>query len=401
MFINGQMKILQIHNYYKTPGGECSVVRAEKKLLELHGHEVRLFSRDSREIDGYSTTGKISALLRIPYNLNIKQELSALLSELRPDVAHVHNVFPLLSPSIYDALSAGNIPTVQTVHNFRFLCPNGLMFIHGKICEQCQTKNLFSSVKNRCIHDSIPVSALYAMALWNAQRTGNLPGNIDRFIALNHFVSDKLKRAGIAPNKISVLGNYIEHYSNSPIAKKRYIVYLGRLSSEKGILTLLSAMDRVRNVTLKVAGTGPLESALKNFAERHALENVEFLGFVDGSDKLKLISEALCTVVPSEWYENFPISVLESLAVGTPVIASRMGGLPEMIEHGVTGLIFTPSDVEELAGSISNLVGVRSESDKMDWEAINAAHSRFGPDAHVKGLTDIYREIVATKSIGS
>lgn len=388
------MKILQIHNFYKTPGGECSVVHAEKKLLESHGHVVTLFSRNSAEIDELSMMRKVPALLQIPYNYQIKRELSRLLKKDRPDVAHVHNVFPLLSPSIYDALKNSNIPVVQTVHNFRFLCPNGQFFIRGKICEQCQTEGFFSAVKNRCMHDSIPVSALYAMAIGNAWRTGNFPGNIDRFIALNRFVANKLMGAGIPQNKISILGNFVEQFSGYPAPKKKYIVYLGRLSPEKGLWTLLSAMNKVRDVVLKIAGTGPLENELKAYVASHAMKNVEFVGFVGGKDKVQLIREALCTVTPSEWYENFPISVLESLAMGTPVIASRVGGLPEMIEHGISGLLFMPGSIDGLAEAISRLIEMRGESNGMDSSALDAARSRFGPDAHIQGLNDIYQEAI-------
>jgi glycosyltransferase involved in cell wall biosynthesis len=391
------MKILQIHNFYKTPGGECSVVHAERQLLESHGHEVALFSRNSAEIDELSMMRKVPVLLQIPYNYQIKRELSRLLKKDRPDVAHVHNVFPLLSPSIYDALKNSNIPVVQTVHNFRFLCPNGQFFIRGNICEKCQTDGFFSAVKHRCMHDSVPVSALYAMAIGNAWRTGNFPSNIDRFIALNRFVADKLTKAGIPKNKISILGNFIENVSDDPVPKKKYILYLGRLSREKGLWTLLSAMRNVRDVVLKIAGTGPLEHELMEDVKRHDIKNVEFVGFVTGHDKERLIREAICSVVPSEWYENYPVSVLESLASGTPVIASNIGGLPEMIEHKKTGFLFKPGSHDELSKYIEISVNNPILLNQMATQAIISARSNFGAELHYHKLVSTYEEVVLAR----
>lgn len=388
------MNILQIHNFYNTPGGECSVVRAERRLLEANGHTVQQFVVDSGKISGQSLSRKALSFLQIPYNFQVSHSLARFLQDNRPDVAHVHNVFPLLSPSVYVALKHARIPVVQTIHNYRFLCPNGTFFTQGHVCQACLHEGLMAAIKNKCMRDSRMVSAMYAAAIGLAWRTGNLPKNIDRYIALNQFGADQLAAGGIPRERIRICGNFVERFAEAPSAKASYILYLGRLSSEKGLWTLIKAMHKTpKGVMLKVAGAGPLEQALKDYVNSNAL-NVEFLGFVAGSEKEQIIAGAICTVTPSECYENFPISVLESLALGAPVIASRIGGLPEMIEQGVSGELFTPGCADELAEAISRFVEKRDETNSMAAGALDAARSRFGPDTHIQGLISIYQEAI-------
>jgi len=388
------MRILQIHNFYKTPGGECSVVRAEKKLLETYGHDVFQFTADSREIDDYSLIRKGLFYLQIPYNLQIRRKLSRFIAENKPDIAHVHNVFPLQSPSVYSTLKKYKIPVVQTIHNFRFLCPNGKFFIQDMVCEDCQHQGFFSSVRKKCMHDSRSTSLLYATAISMAWKSGNLSRNIDRYIALNHFTAEKFIAAGVPPGKISICGNFCENISEAPALKKSYILYLGRLSSEKGIRTLLKAMQKTSNVTLKIAGVGPLLEKLKQYAKANPFLKLEFMGFVNGEEKNKLVREALATVIPSEYYENFPISVLESLALGTPVIASRIGGLPEIVEHGRTGLLFTAGNADELAAHIATLANNESKTNEIAAEALETSRIRFGPATHYVKLMEIYSDSI-------
>lgn len=390
------MNILQIHNFYKISGGECSVVMSERGMFDASCHEFVPFTVDSREIQVYAFGRKVLSFLQIPYNFENYNRLFRLLQTNLPDVAHVHNIFPLLSPSVYSVLKKYHLPVVQTVHNYRFLCPNGLFFINGQICEDCLHKGLFSCVKKKCMHDSWATSAMYAAAVGLAWRTGNIPNNIDIFIALNRFGRDKLIQGGIPAEKIRICGNFIEHIADHPQAKADYVLYLGRLSSEKGLHTLFKAMQVLPpHVRLKVAGSGPLEPELKDFAARHLGGKVEFLGFVSGEEKTRLISHALCMVVPSEWYENFPISVVESLSLGTPVIASRMGGLPEMIEHQETGLLFTAGDAEDLAQQILTIYSDRESTKAMSKAAIEAARVRFSKETHLRELMSIYEEAIS------
>jgi len=388
------MRILQIHNYYQNYGGECHVVDAEKKLLEENGHEVIQFVRHSRDIESWSASKKAVMLASIPYNPIEYSSLLKLANEVQPDVAHVHNVFPLISPSAYSALARAGIPTVQTVHNYRFMCPNGMFFIEKSICEKCQTQGYLSAVINRCMRNSYAISALYAAAIANAWRKKIIQNKISRYIALNQFVFEKMVVAGIPREKIAICGNFIDTENKSVPVKKCYILYIGRLSTEKGVMTLLKAVASLKNVTLKVAGTGPDERILEQYALKYAGDRVEFLGFIKGEHKEKLISEAVCTVVPSEWYENYPISVLESLSLGTPVVASRIGGLPEMVKHGVTGLLFEPEDSLELANCIQDLVDSPEVVAKMAKSAINYSVNTFNSNIHYEQMVEIYQKVI-------
>jgi glycosyltransferase involved in cell wall biosynthesis len=240
------------------------------------------------------------------------------------------------------------------------------------------------------------------MAVALAWRSGNLPQNIDRYIALNRFAADKLTAGGVPKERIKILGNFIDTFIGRPENKKAYILFLGRLSPEKGLFTLLKALQKTNGVALKIAGSGSIEEDLKNYVRGKKDLNVEFVGFVSGEKKQSLIRHAFCAVVPSEWYENFPISILESLALGTPVIASKIGGLPEMVKHGKTGFLFNPGNTDELACSINQVVKNQDSIQRMSREALRTAKSFFDPLTHYSYLIDIYKETmrVAQSGIG-
>ncbi len=388
------MKILQVHNYYRTRGGECGVVEAEKRLLESHGHTVVQFVADSNTLDEMTFPKKASTFLQIPYNTWIAKRLESHVFEHKPDLAHVHNVFPMLSPSVYVALRRNSVPVIQTIHNYRFLCPNGLFYVNGRVCEACQEKGYWEAVRNRCMHGSMATSALYAAAVAWGWRGGAFRSCIDRYIALNTFVSGKLVAAGVPNEKIRICGNFVDDFAEAPVAKQCYALYIGRLSSEKGLSTLLAAVRSVPELPLKIAGTGPLEVDLRRAIGEPAMDHIELIGHVTGETKRRLIAEALCTVVPSEWYENFPLSVVESLAFGTPVIASRIGGLPDLIEDGRTGLLFPAGDVEALVKCLRRISHEAADTHEMAANALVTARERFSPQRHLEQLLEIYQDAV-------
>lgn len=385
------MRVLQVHNFYRIKGGECGVVELENKLLTEAGHEVVPYYKNSQHIDRLSVIKRIRSFLDIPYNQEIYQDVIERFSHDKPDVAHVHNVFPLISPSVYSALYDLGIPIVQTVHNFRFLCPNGVFFTDGNICEECQEKGYFSAVRKKCVRNNYGVSALYASAVSRLWKSGVMPGYFGQLIALNRFFAKKLSEAGIPEEKISICGNFITPLDFKPVDKQPYILYLGRLSPEKGIQTLLEAMALNGDVTLKIAGSGPDESFLCHEVERRFKGRVHLLGHVSGDEKNMLIAQAQCMIVPSEWYENFPISVVEAMSFGTPVIASDTGGLSDMVKHNETGLLFTPGDSEQLAGCIHKMLSNPEKLIEMSERAREYAKVEFGAKLHLGRLLDIYQ----------
>lgn len=393
------MKILQVHNFYRNRGGECSTVEAEKHLLEEGGITALRFAADSKKIAAMTLSEKVKAYLQIPSNKLVAQRLIHFVQKHNPDVAHVHNVFPLISPAVYGFLKQNGVPIVQTVHNFRLICPNGLCYINRRVCEDCRIKSFKAAVRNRCVQGSFITSVLYAWAIKRGWRRDGFVSLIDCYIALNKFALNKLIEAGIPKDKIYLCGNFVTDFADAPSENKTYALYIGRLSTEKGLHTLLEAAKHVPALTIKIAGKGPLEQELKSLSKDPSLSHVEFVGYVTGDQKASLVHSALCTVVPSECYENFPISVIESLAMGTPVLASRMGGLPELIEHIRNGLIFEAGNVHELAECLRAVVTNSQLAGEMAKFALSDARIRFSPERHLRELLSIYEQTISPKKV--
>jgi len=388
------MKILQIHNYYQTSGGEGAVVAAEKALLEQHGHEVEQFCKHSKDIESYSLFAKMAAASGIPHNAKVSKELLRFVSRAKPDVAHVHNIFPLLSPAIYSALFDAGIPVVQTHHNYRLICPNGLLFHGDRICEDCKD-GFLHCVKKKCVRENRLFSFLYALAIWRGWRKAVFLKSIKMHIALNGVLRDKLISMGMPESNISLCGNFIFNFAGETSQKDGYFLYLGRLSKEKGLLTLLKSIQ-MTDASLKIAGTGPIEKSLREYAAEHGLsrDKVDFLGFVRGEEKDRVLKKAKAVIIPSEWHESFPISAVEALAQGTPIIASRLGGLPDLITHGENGFLFTPGDCRQLADLINTLFQTPGLSESMGEKALAGAKKTLGPETHYRRLIEIYLDAI-------
>ena len=389
------MKILQVHNFYQIYGGECAVVAAEKKLLEEEGHHVIQFTKDSRDIDRLSLPARAAMLYRIPWNRKAGREIIAYAKKTRPDVAHVHNIFPLLSPAIYTALSSTGIPIVQTHHNFRALCPNGLFFTGGNVCEECGNGFSHCYIK-KCMKNSRLVSYLYAKAIAGAWEKKVFTRDITRHIALNRFFAEKLTVRGIPADRIRICGNFVSEFVEQAQPRDSFFLFLGRLSREKGLFTLLEAAKKTKK-KIRIAGTGPLENRIKQYLSQHYLPHVKLIGFVGGRQKAALLNKCLALIIPSRCYDNFPISALEAQAAGSPVIASRTGGLPEIVVEGETGFLFQPGSAGELASLLERLGDDPRLAQRLAEQAALHARLRFGPRKHLASLEEIYREAISAK----
>jgi glycosyltransferase involved in cell wall biosynthesis len=387
------MRVLQIHNYYRAYGGECRMVDTERTLLEDAGHDVVPFTRASRSIDAWPAAKKMGLLGAIPRNPRAAAQLRRLIRSHKPDVAHVHNLFPMLSPAIYEALAEAGLPTVQTHHNYRSLCPNGLFYIDGQICTRCR-RGFHHAVVHRCVRRSRLISLCYAWAIHRAWKRGSFRHGIGIHIALNRFFGRQLIQAGIPERRIRICGNFVTVFATAVGHKDDYFLYLGRLSPEKGLTTLIEAVQRA-GVNLKIAGTGPLEAQLKAQAARKHPNQVTFLGHVNGRRKLDLIRRSCFSVVPSEWFEAFGLSAAESLANGTPVIASRIGGLTEVVEDGVSGFLFAPGDAGDLAAKLRQVRQDPQMALQMGRQALRRAREKLSPETHAQRLVAIYQEVIA------
>jgi glycosyltransferase involved in cell wall biosynthesis len=387
-----RMKVLVVHNYYQQPGGERVSEEAQVALLRERGHKVILYTRDNAEIKHYRAWEKAAFFPRTVFSRRTFQEIRDLVTAEQPDVAHVHNVFPLISPSVYRALKDAAVPIVQTVYNFRFLCPNGFFYTQGQICERCKYGNTLHAVRFRCYRQSYVLSALYALVIALHRRWGTF-ALIDHFTAPAEFTAHKLVEGGLAPRKkITVLGYFLPDPLPVPGSfkhRKPYVAYLGRLSEEKGLWTLLDAVAGFSELRLKVLGEGPLADSMRRYVKEHHLTNVEMVGFVSGEAKWDVLREALAVVVPSEWYENSPFVALESLAAGTPVVTSDLGSLPDVVDGGKSGLLFRPGDSQDLRQKLTWLVAHPEETLALGHYGRQVAETQYSAEAHYRRLMTI------------
>ena len=393
-----EMKILLIHNDYQQPGGERAVVYAQRTLLETRGHTLVSYMRNNQEIENFGFWEKLAFFPQTIYAPRSVRDVRALVAQEKPQIAHIHNVFPLISPSIYSGLHQAGVPIVQTVHNFRFLCPNGLLYTHGKICERCKHGNTLHAVRYRCFRNNFLLSGLYAVSIGLHRRLGTF-NKVNRFIALTEFTAQKLLESGfVHRNKISVLGNFLPtsptEYADLPKLESPYYVYIGRLSLEKGVTYLLQAMAGLSNIRLKILGGGPELPGLQAFARDLGLTNVDFMGFVEGEHKYTIWRNALATIVPSVWYENFPVTILESMALKLPVVASNLGSIPYNIEDGRTGVLFQPANVDDLREKLNSLTSDENKLKIMGENGFQKYAAEFSADAHYKQLMRIYQDVL-------
>jgi glycosyltransferase involved in cell wall biosynthesis len=297
----------------------------------------------------YGILDRLGMASKVIYSIEARRKLSALLDVFPADVAHAHCIYHHLSPSVLVELKRRGIPTILTAHDLKLACPSYKMLNRGGICEKCHNGNLLNVVTNRCIRDSLPISALIMVESAVHKVLGLYKNNLDSVVVPSLFYKQKLMEWGWSENKLTYIPNYVDTSAHTPHYKPGdYFFYFGRLAIEKGLGTLITAAALAK-VKLRIAGTGPEGSYLKALAEEVG-GDIEFLGFVSGEALWKWVREARAIVLPSQWYENSPMSVLEAYACGKPVIGSRIGGIPEMLLEGETGQLFESGNVTELAG---------------------------------------------------
>lgn len=387
------MRILLVHDFYQQYGGEDAVALAERRLLEQHAEDVLFYSRDNAEIRDYNLPDKLAFLLGTIYSHRTRREIAALARLHRPDAAYVHNVFPLISPSLYHVLQRLKVPIVQVVHEFRLLCPNSWFYTEGRICERCKHGNYLHAIRHRCYRDSYVLSALYSASIGINRLAGGMD-KIDAFICLTEFSKLKLLEIGVPEEKLYVRPNFIDASAVSPApGTGDYVMYLGRLSPEKGVWTLVRAFEQLRGVPLKIVGTGPLEGDIRRYVEEKGLRNISLTGFKAGKEKWELLRNSRFVVLPSEWYEAFPMVILEAYAAGKPVIASNLGGLPYIVRNGQTGLLFEAGNPFDLADKTSYLLQVTEELERMGRFARKLTETEYSPEAGYETLMTILDKV--------
>ena len=388
------MKIFQIHNEYKFYGGEDAVVEHEKNLLTEYGHLVFQLKRSNKsEIINF--IDKLKVAKNLSYSINSKALVNKEIQKLKPDIIHIHNIFPLWTVSVLDACLENNIPIVVTLHNFRTICARGDFFRKKEICEKCLDHNPYYSVLYGCYQNSHIKSLPVANMITYNQKRNIWGRKVNRFIALTNFTKKKFIQANFPEEKIRVKPNFIlpNNIKKKEINKnlKKNCLYAGRLSQEKGITTLLKAWKEI-NFNLKVFGDGPLYHKIN---ERQS--NINFYGSRPNNEIIEEMQTAKFLVYPSENYENFPITILEAFYSGVLVLASSIGSIREIIKDRYNGILFSPGNVLDLRNKINWILSNPEECKTISENASKDFLTKYSKEENYKTLIKIYKEAIDNK----
>lgn len=401
------MKILYVNKFYYPRGGDCIYTIELEKLLNSRGHQTAVFSMhheqnlpnqysrfwaSALEYSGKNPANLKETLLRPIYSSEVRRKFISLLDFFKPDVVHLNNIHTQISPIVAEISHKLGIKVVWTLHDYKVICPSYLCLRDNMPCELC-IKNKRNVIKYKCIKASTIGSIVgYAEAIkWNLEK---LQTYTDRFVCPSNFMKNLMLKAGGVENKYSVIHNFIqdEKILTEPVQKDNYFCYVGRLSNEKGIATLLEAMKVLPEYNLKVIGGGPLEGELvKKYSE---ISNVEFLGFIKWEEIQQIVKKANFSVIPSKCYENNPLSVIESFALGTPVIGSRIGGIPELIIEGYNGLLFETGNCMDLAKKIRYFYAELADKN-LGKNTIEFSQQKFSSNVYYDKINKVYSEVLS------
>lgn len=382
------MKILQVHNRYRQRGGEDAVLENTVAALKRQGHLVSTLERHSGEVSGVAN--KINAVFTSIWSKEARAAMFDVLDAERPDVVHVHNLYPLLSPSVLDACRVRDVPVVMTCHNYRLTCPIGVHFREGAICECCRRHGEHWCVIRNC-RDNRVESVAYAIRNFITRQQNMFEKNIARFICISEFLRDYLVSAGFPESKFSVVPNMVrlpETVANP--ANGTYIAFLGRFVPEKGIGTLIEAAKLVPHIPVWLAGAGPLEDELRASAPA----NVHFKGMMNAGELSMFYMNARATVVPSVWYETFGLVAAEAMSYGVPPIISNIGGLAEVVDHNETGLKFPAGDARALAEAMDHLWSRPEHARYLGAAGRDQVAREYNEARYVERLLEVYERAI-------
>ncbi|MGA6161385.1 glycosyltransferase [Amycolatopsis magusensis] len=383
------MKVLVVHNRYRAeqPSGENNVVDQEVALLAGAGHEVGLFERRSDEIAGMSLPRKAALPLKVPWNRAVRAELARRLHDDRPDVVHLHNTFPLLSPSVLAACADAGVPVVATLHNYTQICAPGTLYRDGHVCTDCVGRAPVPAVRHGCYRGSalatVPVAASLVL---NRKRWWS---GVSRFFCISGAQREVLVSAGMPADRLVVKHNFVEDPGKTRTGAGEHVLFLGRITAEKGAGVLMAAWDRLggTGLPLVIAGAGPMQDEVGRWA--HGRADVSYLGLRSKQQCRDLIARANTVVAPSTWLETFGLVIVEAMAAGVPTVAAAHGAFRELVEDGVTGLLHEPGDPSSLADRLREATGDRNR--EMGRAARLAYERDFTPEIGLDRLVGGYR----------
>lgn len=404
------MKVLLIQTFHYRRGGDCTYTFALADLLREQGHDVSFFGMhhpenlpcdqdrffvehiDFAELARHqSPWNAVRVLSRSIYSYSARRKLSDLLREIRPDVAHLQNIHSHLTPSILHALRDAGIPAVWTLHDFKLICPDSHLRSHGRVCEDCKGNRFYSCVLKRCKKGSFAASLVAALEA-GVHSLLDLPSLVGRFISPSEFLRDKFVEFGWPRERLAHVPNFLprELLSDWGVEDGGYALFLGRLEPWKGVHTLLAACARLPDLRLILAGDGSARSDLEATIARQQLTGTRLAGHLEGRALRELLARASFVVAPSEGYENCPYSVMEAMAAGKPVLASELGGHPELVTDGETGLLVEPGDPAMLADALGRLASDAQLRRRLGNNGAMVARRRFSPERHYERLFPLY-----------
>ena len=407
------MKILQINNFHYRRGGSEAVYFNTAELLKKYGHEVIFFSSKMPDnlpceqskyfVSNINDIPRWKGLHNYFHNREAKAKLEALILAEKPDIAHAHLFWGNISPSIFSVLKKHKIPLIHTAHDYRMVCPAYTFTdIQGSVCEKCRGQHFYWCAAKRCSKGSALESFVMTAEIYFRNSFYSPVNNLDGVIYVSNFSKQKHLQYNTNFSEVPslVLYNFVAQSNRHYLAQneRRYFLYFGRLSHEKGLHTLIEAFRQMPDLPLKIVGTGPEEKDLIDYVCVNKIANIEFMGFKTGDTLKKLVAEAAFVLVPSEWYENNPMTIIEAYSMGVPVIGAKIGGIPEILPDGKTGFLFAPKD----AADLKNVVTRASQLNASDYKAMrdNAlqfADDNFGERLYYQKLIDFYEKIISIK----
>jgi glycosyltransferase involved in cell wall biosynthesis len=379
------LRVLIAHSFYRSPGGEDRYVERQFELLS-RDHDVEMIERRNEFL-----APDLGTAVRMALSPGAIRSIEDRIEAFAPDVIHLHNPYPSIGPAVHLAAAKCGVPLVQTIHNLRLRCPNGLMFTEGRPCRRCEGGNYANAVIHRCFPSRRQASA-YAGVLWVHRFLLRLERNVDAFVAPSTFMTERLLSWGIPEHRISTIRNFVPSIAAGPSRVGDYGVYVGRLSEEKGLHILLEALSLAGDPPFRIIGDGPGREDLTSLAARLGLQRIRFEGHVHARDAQSAVARCRFLVMPSLCDENAPLAVLEALAAGRPVLVSGVGGLPELVETG-GGLVCDPGDASGLSERIQRLFRDPELCRSLGDRAWGFAASELRPERHLDGLLAVYHAV--------
>lgn len=391
-------RILQIHNFYQIPGGEDVVVRNEKQLLEEHGHQVFSYYRSNKELNEGGKVRKLLIPFTAVFSIQTYREVRKIIREEHIDIVHVHNTLMMVSPSVFYAAFSSGVPVVQTLHNFRMLCPAGSFFRDNVICEECVEHGMGCAVKHKCYRNS-KLQTMVSTAILKIHRFLGTYYKVN-FICLTEFNRNKLlsslnpEKKIVDPHRVYIKPNFTFAEGIIPVERQpeeEYFLFAGRVEALKGIDIAIRAFEKLPDENLYIAGSGPMLEEMEDYVEEHHMNNVKFLGYLQKEEMTEKFYHAKAVIMTSQCYEAFAMTIAEAYSYGVPVIAGRVGNMEGMVKEGVTGVKFTYNSAEDLAKKVE-------EFNQMDLAALKESarefyEKRLRPEDNYRKLMQIYESI--------